>query len=587
MMRAVPTDGSMRRLLAVSLLVLALAGCHGRTERSQPVGLLATAASSTPPPMAITLAPQINQADFLRYDKTLASSALGGRKPDTRGEVLTTHFLIAQLKTMGIAPGYRGTWLQPVPVVSTRLLNTGTRLIVQLPDGVQRFAYGTDMLAATQQARAHVSIAGAPMVFVGYGIDAPTRQWNDYQDLDVRGKIVIVLANDPGEAASPDSPLSRYGLARYKFEQAARRGAAGCFIIHARLASDHTWNALRNASAGAAQSLPAHAAAGPQLAVAGWLRHAAAERLFSAAGLNLDALSRQAAEAQFKAVTLPGSASIRLESAVAYGWTDNVLGWIRGTTHPRQVVIYSAHWDGLGTIRGAHGRPQLLPGAIDNASGVAALLEIADSLAHRKSRPLRSILFLLPTLGQAGQLGSRYYVQHPVFPLDQTVADIDINLWPVLGRARDMSVYGTAQSGLAAELAQLLALQGRTLTRDPAPATGLFYRSDQYSFTRAGVPSLLTTPGFDLVSGGREAGEAQWRRYLMERLDTPLDAFDPQWDLSGTLEDIQTLYLLGRDLADGTQWPNWAPDSPYRARRDAMMKNVPGALMTVESASAP
>ncbi len=587
-MRAVPTDGSMRRLLAVLLLVLALAGCHSRTERSPPVGLLATAASSTPPPMAITLAPQINQADFLRYDRTLASRALGGRKPATRGEVLTTHYLIAQLKAMGIAPGYRGRWLQPVPVVSTRLLNTGTRLIVQLPGGMQSFAYGTDMLAATQQARAHVNIANAPVVFVGYGIDAPTRQWNDYQGLDVRGKIVIVLANDPGEAGSPDSPLSRYGLARYKFAEAARMGAAGCFIIHVALASDHTWSALRNASAGAAQSLPANVAPGPRLAVAGWLRHAAAERLFRAAGLDLDELTRAAAQPGFKAVTLPGGASLRLDSAVEYGWTDNVLGWIRGSAHPRQVLIYSAHWDGLGTIRGPRGRPELLPGAIDNASGVAALLEIADSFAHHKSRPLRSILFLLPTLGQAGQLGSRYYVQHPVFPLQQTVADINIDLWPVLGRARDMSVYGTAQSALETELAQLLALQGRTLTRDPAPATGLFYRSDQYSFTRAGVPALLATPGFDLVSGGREAGQAQWRRYLMERLDTPRDAFDPQWDLSGTLEDIQTLYLLGRALADGTEWPNWAPDSPYRARRDAMMKNVPGALPpAVESTSAP
>ncbi len=568
------TDGCLRRLLPALLLALPLAGCHSRGTHPATAGLLATATSSTPPPMAITLAPQINEADFLRDERTLASAAFGGRKSGTRGEVLTTHYLVKQLQRMGIAPGYRGRWLQPVPVVSTRLLNTGTRLSVRAGGGVVSFPYGTDMLAATQQARAHVDIADAPMVFVGYGIDAPTRQWNDYQGLDVRGKIVIVLAGDPGAAAG--GTLSRYGLARYKFAEAARRGAAACFIIHAAAAAGQSWSALRNASAGAAQSLPANVAPGPRLAVAGWLRHAAAERLFSAASVDLDALTEAAAQPQFKPVTLAASGSIRLDSAVEYSWSDNVLGLIRGAQHPGQVLIYSAHWDGLGTLGGPGGRRVLLPGAIDNATGVAALLEIANAFAHRRSRPARSVLFLLPTLGAAGQLGSRYYVRHPVFPLDQTVADINIDLWPVLGRARDMTVFGAGQSTLETDLAQLLALQGRTVTADPPPAIGLDYRSDQYSFARAGVPALLAAPGMDLLSGGRAAGEAQWREYLLGRRGTPQDAFNPHWDLSGTLEDIQTLYLLGRDLADGAQWPQWAPDSPYRARREAMMPHLPG-----------
>ncbi len=575
--RGVPTDASKRRLLVVPLLALALAGCHDRGRQSAPVGLLATAASSTPPPMAITLAPQINAADFLRYERALSSPALAGRKPGTRGEILTTHYLVAQLQRMRLAPGYRGKWLQPVPVVSTRLLSTRTHLQVQLPGGTQSFLYGQDMLAATEQARAHVDIVNAPVVFVGYGIDAPKRQWNDYQGLDVRGKIVIVLANDPGTAGSPDAPtfdaaaLSRYGLARYKFAQAARLGAVGCFIIHAGAASGHTWAALRNASASAAQSLPANVAPGPRLAVAGWLRGAAAARLFSAAGLDLATLSAAAAQPGFKAVTLPAAASIRLDSAVDYSWSDNVLALIRGARHPDEVVIYSAHWDGLGMLRGPRGRPVPLPGAMDNATGLAALLEIADTFAHRKSPPARSVLFLLPTLGSANQLGSRYYVQHPVFPLERTVADIDIDLWPILGRARDMSVFDAGQSTLETDLAQLLALQGRTVTPDPRPAIGLAYRSDQYSFARAGVPALFAGPGVDLVSGGRAAGEAALRRALRRRLDTPRDAFDPRADVSGTLEDIQTLYLLGSNLADSTEWPEWAPESPYRARRAAMM----------------
>ncbi len=576
----------MRRPLAVLLLALGLAACHTRKGQPAPVGLLATAAPSTPPPMAITLAAQINASDFLRYDRALASPSFAGRKPATRGEVLTTQYLVAQLKRIGLTPGYRGRWLQPVPVVSVRLLDTHTRLTVRLPGARRRFAYGTDMLAATQQARRRVDIERAPIVFVGYGIDAPTRQWNDYRGVDVRGKIVIVLANDPGVAAGgaragqgpfDGGALSRYGLARYKFAQAARRGAAACFIIHAEEASGDTWTALRNAGAGAAQSLPASVAPGPRLPVAGWLRHAAAERLFSAAGLSLDTLAQAAAQPGFKAVALEGTGSIRLHSAVAYGWSDNVLGLIRGTVHPRQVIIYSAHWDGLGTIRGPAGQREVLPGAIDNASGLAALLEIADTFAHHESRPARTVLFLMPTLGAAGQLGSRYYVRHPVFPLDETVADINIDLWPILGRARDMSIFGTGQSALASDLAHLLALQGRTLTDDPLPSIGFFYRSDQYSFARAGVPAILAAPGLELVSGGRAAGLAQWRDYLLHRFATPTDAFDPHWDLSGTLEDIQTLYLFGRDLADGTQWPDWAPDSRYHARRAALMTHSPAA----------
>ena len=571
MIRPVSNDGSMRRLLAAVLLPLALAACHGRAPPAAQASLIATATSSTPPPMAITLAPQINEPSFLRTVRTLTSPALGGRKPATRSEVLTTHYLVTELHRMGVLPGYHGRWLQPVPVVSTRLLNTDTRLLVRAPGGVQSFAYGTDMLAGTQQARAQVDLDAAQIVFAGYGIDSPSRDWNDYQHTDVRGKIVIVLDGDPGAS---DGTVSRHALARAKFALAARQGAVACFIIHPD-GSLRTWRALRSAAAGAVQRLPASAAPGPRLAVAGWLTQAAAARLFSAAGASLAAFTQAAAQPNFTPTTLAATGSIRLRSAVEYGWTDNVLGVIRGALHPNQVVIYSAHWDGLGSLPGLRGRRVRLPGAADDATGVAALLQIADAFAHRKRPPARSVLFMLATLGDAGQLGSRYYVEHPVFPLSHTVADINLDLWPILGRARDMTAFGTDASGLHQALTQVLALQGRTLDADPTPAFALAYRSDQYSFARAGVPALLVGPGLDLVSGGRAAGEAAWHEYLRERFNTGADAFNPHWDLSGTLEDIQTLYLLGQDLADGNEWPQWASDSPYRARREAMSPPAP------------
>ena len=563
----------MRRAAPLTLLVLALCACQRQTTGSGATAALTTATSATPPPMAVTLASQINEENFLRFDKALSSDALQGRKPGTRGEVLTTHYLVEQLERMHLAPGNRGSWFQAVPVVSTRLLDTGARLQIRLPHGVESFAYGTDMVAGTQLAKPLVILRNSPIIFIGYGIDAPEWRWNDYRDVDVTGKTVIVLSSDPGHATGDPRlfngrAMSRYARRAYKYAQAARMGAAACFIIHT--AAGLPWSTVRNASVGVQQALPASAAPGPRLAVAGALTHEAAERLFRAAGVNLDTLEHEAAQRDFQPVTLEADASIVLRSSVRYSWSDNVLALLKGSEHPDQVIIYSAHWDQLGMTRDARGRAEVFHGALDDGSGLAALLEIADTFAHRK-RPRRSILFLMPTLEEANQAGSRYYVAHPVFPLAQTVADINIDAWPVLGRARDMTVSGAGQSQLEDDLRRMLALQGRVPTPDASPQSGMYYRSDQYSFARAGVPALLAGPGLDLVDGGRSAGEAAARDYLMRRYRTPADVFDPHWDLSGTLEDIQTLYQLGQDLANSEQWPNWYRGSPYRSLRDAMM----------------
>ena len=570
----------MRRAPLI-LSPLLLAACHMHVPQPAPVTAVTRPASPTPPPMAVTLAPRITGADFLRFDRVLSSNAFEGRKPDTRGEVLTTHYLVEQLKHMGLAPGNHGTWLQAVPVVSTRLRGTGVPLEIHLPHGTQRFAYGTDMLVGTQQAKPLLVLKDSPIVFVGYGIDAPRWRWNDYRDVNVQGKTVIVLSGDPGYASGDPRRLngratSRYGRRLYKYEQAARMGAAACFVIHSTAASGTPWAAVRNAGTGMQQALPASVAPAPRLAVAGSLTHRAAERLFRAAGVSLKTLAAEAAHRAFEPRALDATASITLRSSIRYSWSDNVLALLKGSSHPDQVVIYSAHWDGLGRMRTARGRTEVLHGAIANAAGVAALLEIADTFAHRK-RPGRSVLFLLPTLEQAGEAGSRYYIEHPAFPLSETVADINIDDWPILGRARDMTVFGAGQSQLEDDLRGMLALQGRTPSPAGAPQTGLFYRSDQYSFARAGVPALLAGPGLDLIEGGRAAGEAALRSYLLRRYHTPRDVFDPHWHLGGTLEDIQTLYLVGRHLANSAQWPDWSADSPYRAARAAMMAQRAGA----------
>jgi Zn-dependent M28 family amino/carboxypeptidase len=561
----------------------ALCACHSGEDSSGPAAArmipapAAIATSATPPPMAVALAPQINESDFLQFDRTLSSDAFGGRKPGTRGEVLTIRYLVDQFRRMHLTPGNRGYWLQSVPMVTTTLVNTGTRLEVRTSAGMQSFAYGTDVMAFTQDARPLVALRSSPIVFMGYGIDAPEWQWNDYHGVSVKGKTVIVLINDPGYANGDPQlfngkAMTRYGRWMYKYEEAARRGAAACFIVHTSDdAAGYSWTVVRHSADGALQSLPASAAPGPRLAVAGWLTHAAAQRLFRSAGLDFDSLAAQAAQRGFTPVPLPATASIVLRSTVTHGRSYNLLALVKGRAHPDQVVIYSAHWDDLGTVTAPHGRRETFHGAIDNGSGVAALLEIADAFAHQKTPPERSVLFLVPTLGESQTLGSQYYVTHPAFPLEKTVADIDVDAWPIIGRARDMTVIGAGQSQLEDDLKQVLSLQGRQLSPQTAPRYGSFFRSDRSSFASAGVPALMTAPGLDLIDGGHAAGVAASDDYTSHRDDTPADAFDSNWDLSGTLEDIQTLYLLGRSLADGDEWPNWYADSEFRARRDAMM----------------
>jgi Zn-dependent M28 family amino/carboxypeptidase len=575
----------MRRAMFLSLIALALCACHSADDSSAPAAArvisapAAIATSATPPPMAVALAPQINDSDFLQFDRTLSSDAFGGRKPGTRGEVLTIRYLVDQFRRMHLAPGNHGYWLQSVPVITTTLLNTAAKLEIRSPGaGPQSFAYGTDMMAFTQDARPLVALRNSPIVFMGYGIDAPKWQWNDYRNVNVKGKTVIVLVNDPGYATGDPKlfdgkAMTWYGRWVYKYEEAARRGAAACFIVHTSDdAAGYPWTVVRNSNGGPLQSLPASAAPGPRLAVAGWLTRAAAERLFHSAGVDFDGLAAQAAQRDFAPVPLKATASILLRSAVTRGRSYNILALVKGSKHPDQVVVYSAHWDHLGTAAGGtRGHREIFHGAIDNGSGLSALLEIADAFAHQKTPPERSVLFLMPTLEEAVMLGSQYYVDHPAFPLDKTVADLNIDAWPIIGRARDMTVIGAGQSQLEDDLKQMLALQGRVLNPEATPQYGFYFRSDHFSFAQAGVPSLIVGPGLDLIEGGRAAGVVASSEYTAHRYHTPNDVFDPNWDLSGTLEDIETLYLLGRNLADGDAWPDWYADSEFRARRDAMM----------------
>jgi Zn-dependent M28 family amino/carboxypeptidase len=521
---------------------------------------------------AAALAPQINAADFALFDKTLSSDAFGGRKPGTAAEPRTTGWLVEQFKRMGLQPGNHGSWFQTVPADSIQLLNKDVTLDIAVHGKDTRFANHTDMVVQTLQAKANVDLKNSPVVFLGFGADAPQWHWNDYKDIDVKGKTVIVLVNDPGFATLDPKlfngrAMTYYGRWTYKFAEAALQGAAACFIVHTSdAAAGYPFSVLQNSNSGPQLSLPISVDPSPRLPVAGWLTRAAAERLFAAAGQNFDQLEKDAAKPGFKPVPLDASASISLKNAIGHIQSHNVLAMVTGSSHPDEAVIYTAHWDHLGTDPSLKGHT-VYSGAIDNGTGLTMLLELADAFAHQKTPPQRSVLFFMPTLEESGLLGSQYYASKPAFALDKTVADIAVDALPIIGRAHDMTVIGKGQSQLEDMLADVLKTQGRVISPETTPENGFYFRSDHFNFAKVGVPAMLASSGLDLLNGGKAAGQAAAADYTAHHYHTPNDVFDPNWDYSGILEDTQALYLLGQKLSEDGVWPQWYADSPFKAKR--------------------
>ncbi|WP_254423862.1 M28 family metallopeptidase [Rhodanobacter sp. C03] len=539
--------------------------------------MAATPATSTQPTsVEVALAPQINAADFALFDKTLSSDAFGGRKPGTIGGQRTTDWLVEQFKRMGLQPGNHGSWYQAVPADSTQLLNTDVTLDITAHGKPAKFAYRTDMMAETLQAKAQVDLKNSPVVFLGYGVDAPNWHWNDYRGVDLKGKTVIVLVNDPGFATGDPKlfngrAMTYYGRWTYKYAEAALKGAAACFIVHTSdAAAGYPFSVLQNSGSGPQLSLPASVDPSPRLPVAGWLTRDAATRLFADAGLDFGQLEKAAAQPGFKPVPLDATASISLRNKIGHLESKNVVAMVKGSTKPDEAVIYTAHWDHLGTDPTRKGH-QVFSGAIDNGTGLTMLLELADAFAHQQTPPPRSVLFFMPTMEESGLLGSQYYAAKPVFPLDKTVADIAVDALPIIGRAHDMTVIGKGQSQLEDMLADVLKTQGRVTSPETTPENGFYFRSDHFSFAKAGVPAMLASSGLDLLDGGKAAGQKGADDYTAHHYHTPNDVFNPDWDYSGILEDTQALYELGQHLSQVGVWPTWYPDSPFRAKREAMM----------------
>ena len=531
---------------------------------------------------SVALAPQINAADFAQFDKTLSSDAFGGRKPGTAAEPLTTNWLVEQYKRMGLKPGNHGSWFQTVPADSTQLVNTDVTLDISAQGKETKLAYRTDMIVETLQAKAAVDLKNSPIVFLGFGADAPQWHWNDYKDIDVKGKTVIVLVNDPGFATLDPKlfngrAMTYYGRWTYKYAEAALKGAAACFIVHTSdAAAGYPWTVIKNSGSGPQLSLPSSVDPSPRLPVAGWLTRDAATRLFAAAGQDFDKLEKDAAKPGFKPVPLQATVSVNLKNKIGHIESHNVLAMVKGSSKPDEAVIYTAHWDHLGTDPSLKGH-QVYSGAIDNGTGLTMLLELADAFAHQKTPPQRSVLFFMPTLEESGLLGSQYYASKPVFALDKTVADIAVDALPIIGRAHDMTVIGKGQSQLEDMLADVLKSQGRVTSAETTPENGFYFRSDHFNFAKVGVPAMLASSGLDLLNGGRDAGQKAASDYTAHHYHTPNDVFDPNWDYSGILEDTQALYELGQKLSEDNVWPKWYADSPFGTKRASSMSKADGA----------
>jgi Zn-dependent M28 family amino/carboxypeptidase len=512
--------------------------------------------------------------------KVLGSPAFEGRAPGTPGETKTVAWLIARFTALGLTPGGEsGGWTQAVPLVHTRF-GAPKRLSITGAGAQTPLRQGVDAYLFTARPADAVKLTGAPLVFVGYGVAAPERGWDDFKGVDLKGKIAVVLVNDPDFEAAPGEAvagkfggkaMTYYGRWTYKYEEGARRGAAGVLIVHDTAGAGYPWSVV-TAPQGESYDIVRPAGAVKALPVQGWIQQDVAADLFRRAGLDLAALKVAARRADFHPVAI-GKARLNVEAPVAHDVVEshNVLAKIPGATAPDQTVMFAAHWDAYGVgAPDASGRT-VRPGANDDGMGVAGVLEIARVLAAGPP-PARTVVFALWTAEERGLLGSETYAVHPLYPAATVAANLTMDILNTAGPSRDVVLIGAGQDSLEGDLAAAAARQGRTVTPDSRPERGLFYRADHFSLAKRGVPTLLLMAvggGPDLVDGGREAGDRWVSDYTDHCYHKTCDAWSPDWDVRGAAQDVDLLYEVGRDLANSDRWPNWNAGSEFRSVRDA------------------
>jgi Zn-dependent M28 family amino/carboxypeptidase len=529
----------------------------------------ATAQAATPPKFD----PHRIAADV----KTLSSDAFEGRGPNTAGEVKTVDYIVKQFKAAGLQPGGdlvggKRSWTQDVPL--GRFEITGP-VDVSISDGKQTVALtqGSEIaMRPAENMQARVDIANAPLVFVGYGVSAPERNWDDFKGQDLKGKLAVVLINDPdfetGQGDFGGKAMTYYGRWTYKYEEMARRGARGPRIVHESAPASYGWPTVKNSNTIVQYDIVRKEPAKEHAPVESWIQRDLAVDLFKRAGLDFDKAKVQAQSRDFKPVELTGvtmSAHFAVDAKVIK--SKNVVAVKEGSKHRGQYVIYTAHWDHLGVGPANAKGDRIYNGALDNATGTAALMELARAYG-KQPKPARSVVFLAVTAEEKGLLGSEYYAANPLYPLSKTAGVINMDGVAPNGPARDFSISGVAKLDLLDRLTAQASKWNRTYSPDPNPEAGYFYRSDHFSFAKRGVPAISFRGGQDWEQGGLAAGKANAEAYRINDYHQPSDEFRPEWTFTGAARDLELMYATGRSLADSGDWPNWSQDSEFRATRD-------------------
>ncbi len=557
----------MSRGAALAAIVTLTTACGGGGEEA-----VSPAEEPSAGAQAAAAAAAIDAADFAEHVKVLASDEFQGRAPGGEGERNTVDYLTAEFRAAGMQPANGDSYLQGVPLVSITAEEV-TPLAIEGGEEPLAFRYQQDMMVWTKRYQEAESLADSDMVFVGYGIVAPEYDWNDYEGLDVEGKTVVILVNDPG-FASGDTELfngramTYYGRWTYKYEEAARQGAAGALIVHETEAAGYPWLVVSGSWSGEQFDLDLGDAAPPRVAIEGWLTGEAARSVFASAGVDFDEAVSAAASREFEARPLNLQASVGVRNSLSSMESANVVGMLPGTEHPDEYIVYTAHWDHLGVARSVL-QDRIYNGAVDNATGVAGMLEIAAAFSAMEPGPQRSIVFLAVTAEESGLLGSDWYASHPLFPLERTVANINLDAMSLVGPSHDITVIGYGNSELDEYAARAAEIQGRHLEPEPTPEKGFFYRSDHFNFAKRGVPALYLRGGVDHREKGREYGLAYNSAWVSEHYHKVSDEYSEDWDLRGVIEDVGLLFEVGRALAATRDWPNWVEGNEFRAARDA------------------
>ena len=521
----------------------------------------------------------VDPAQLSATVKVLASDPFEGRAPGTPGEAKTIDYLVQRFKALGLQPGgENGSWTQAVPLIRTQV-QAPAQMSFHDAKGEVAMRQGEEISVVTTRPVERMRIEHAPLVFVGYGVHAPERGWDDYKGVDLKGKVAVFLVNDPDFEAQPGEPvagkfggkaMTYYGRWTYKYEEAARRGAIGALIVHDTPGAGYGWSTV-TAPGGEAYAVVQSPGALPPVLLQGWLRGDAAADLFKREGLDLAALRVKARQADFHPVAM---GDLKFDADAPVGVTHvqshNVLAKLTGAVHPDETVMFGAHWDAYGVGKPDATGDKIHRGANDDGLGVAGVLEIARAFTQAP-RPQRTAVFAIWTAEERGLLGSETYAQHPIYPLAKTVGNLTLDVLETAGPSRDVVLIGAGQDSLEQDFARAAAAQGRTVTPDAHPEKGLFYRADHFSVAKRGVPTLLLMAlggGPDLVNGGRAAGDKWVSDYTANCYHQPCDAWSADWDLRGAAQDVDLIYDVGSALANSRDWPRWDAGSEFKSVRD-------------------